>query len=472
VTARILVVDDEAGLREMLAMLLARAGYHVSTANGFVQAADSVDELPTFDLVITDLAMPDGSGMDVLNKVKKRDSSTEVIVVTAYATTENAVQAMRDGAYDYIEKPFKNDALLAVVEKALEKRAIVHENLALRERMQKGFRAGNLIGKSAAMQRVMDMVRRVASAPASVLITGDSGTGKELVARAIHGEGERAAGPFVAINCAAMPESLLESELFGHEKGAFTGATAAKEGLFRAAHQGTLFLDEVGELPLALQVKLLRVLQERTVRSVGGEKEYPVDVRMVAATNRDIEAEVAAGKFRQDLFYRLNVIRLHLPPLRERPEDVPLLADHFLRKHSALQQKRLRFSPDALRWISNQPFPGNVRELENLVERAVTLANGSIIEMADLPGEEPASQGRPTDPSALLSPGQAFDLDAYLGEVEKRLLLAALEKAGGVRKRAAKLIGMTFRSLRYRLAKYGLDKEEEEEQDESDNETE
>lgn len=466
---KILVVDDEAGLREMLSMLLTRAGYQVSVANGYRQAVKEVEELPAFDLIVTDLSMPDGSGLEVLNRAKKRDPSTEVIVITAYATTENAVQAMREGAYDYIEKPFKNDALLAIVEKALEKRAIVCENLALRERVQEASRAGNLIGKSAAMRRIMDLVRRVASAPASVLITGDSGTGKELVARALHGEGDRANAPFVAINCAAMPEQLLESELFGHEKGAFTGATSAKEGLFRLADTGTLFLDEVGELPLALQVKLLRVLQERTVRSVGGEKEYSVDVRVVAATNRNIETEVSAGKFRQDLFYRLNVIRLHLPPLRERPEDIPLLAEHFLRKHSALQRKNLRFSPEALRWISNQRFPGNVRELENMVERAVTLVSGSTIELADLPYEEQPG-GVPRVELTPVRLEQGMDLDALLGDLEKRTLLAALEKARGVRKHAAKLVGMSFRSFRYRLAKYGFDKGDEEDDLETETE--
>jgi two-component system, NtrC family, response regulator PilR len=466
VVARVLVVDDEAGLREMLGMLLNRAGYQVAIANGYREAAKSLDELAPFDLVVTDLAMPDGTGIEVLNRAKKRDSSTEVVVITAYATTENAVRAMREGAYDYIEKPFKNEAFLAVVEKALEKRAIVHENLALRERVQQGFRAGNLIGKSAAMRRVMDLVKRVASAPASVLITGDSGTGKELVARALHGEGDRASAPFVAINCAAMPEQLLESELFGHEKGAFTGATSAKEGLFRAADNGTLFLDEVGELPLSLQVKLLRVLQERTVRSVGGEKEHSIDVRIVAATNRDIEAAVSSGKFRQDLFYRLNVIRIALPPLRERPEDIPLLAEHFLHKHSALQRKRLMFAPEALRWISNQKFLGNVRELENLVERAVTLASGPVIELSDLPYEDKANQSPLTEVAAI--PDAGINLDAYLADIEKRILLASLEKAAGVRKRAAKLVGMSFRSFRYRLAKYGFDKGGDEEDLETD----
>jgi two-component system response regulator PilR (NtrC family) len=453
--ARILVVDDEAGLREMLHVLLKRHGYDVKVAEGYKRAVELLRTNAAFDAVITDLSMPDGSGMDVLTQARKVDDSTQVIMITAYATAGQAVQAMREGAYDYIAKPFKNDELLAVVEKAVEKRAIVDQNRALRRRVQEGFRAGDIVGKSPAMQRIMGLVERVASAPSSVLITGESGTGKELIARALHSSGERATKPFVAVNCAALPEPLLESELFGHEKGSFTGADGRKEGLFRAAGAGTLFLDEVGELPLTLQVKLLRVLQERTVRPVGGHEEIPIACRVVAATNREVQREVSEGRFREDLYYRINVINLHLPPLRERPEDIPLLAEHFLSKHSALQNKRLQFSPEAMRWLVSRTYRGNVRELENLVERAVTLALSSRVEPSDLDYDPSAQPGGPRMP-VLEIPDQGFDLDAYLGEIEKRCLLAALDRSKGVRKDAATLLGTTFRSLRYRLAKYGL----------------
>ena len=462
----ILVADDERGLRQMLGVLLRRAGYDVTLVGGCQAAAEELAAKPArFDVVITDLAMPDGSGMLVLEAAAQSDESIQVIMITAYATTSQAVQAMRQGAYDYIQKPFKNDELLAVVEKAIEKRTIVEQNRALRAYVSAGFRAGALVGRNPALQRVMNMVGRVASAPASVLITGESGTGKELVARALHEQSSRADKPFVVVNCGALPEALMESELFGHEKGAFTGATGAKEGLFRAAHQGTLFLDEVGELPPSLQVKLLRALQERKVRPVGSHSEVAVEVRVVAATNRDIKRAVADGEFRQDLYYRLNVIDLHLPPLAERPEDIPLLAEHFLQKHSALQNKRLGVSQPAMRWLLSRRYPGNVRELENIIERAVTLAAGPEIEMADLPAG--ASVPPPGLPRALI-PGSDFDLDAHLGAVERHYLLEALQRTGGVRSAAARLLGVSFRSMRYRLAKYGFNESDPEEREPSD----
>jgi two-component system response regulator PilR (NtrC family) len=463
--ARVLVVDDEAGLREMLRVLLTRAGYAVSVADGETRAIELLRDGAPFDVVITDLSMPDGSGMGVLHEARSFDESTQVVMITAYATTAQAVQAMRDGAYDYVQKPFKNDELLAVVEKAADKRVIVEQNRTLRRHLQQGFSSGDVVGKSAAIQTVMRLVERVASAPASVLITGESGTGKELVARALHYAGERASKSFIAINCGAMPETLLESELFGHEKGAFTGAVTKKLGLFRAAHGGTLFLDEVGELPLSLQVKLLRVLQQRSVRPIGAEEEVPVDVRVVAATNRNIDQEVTSGRFREDLFYRLNVINLHLPPLRERSEDIPLLAEHFLAKHGAAQNKRLAFGPAALRHLLSLPLRGNVRELENLVERAVTLATGSRIEPSDLMHYGATHAPVHVAQSAFELPEVGFDLDGHLAEVERQALLSALTKAAGVRTDAAKLLRMSFRSFRYRLAKYGLGDPEDAEED-------
>jgi two-component system response regulator PilR (NtrC family) len=457
---RILVVDDEAGLREMLRVLLRRAGYDVEVADGQRRATELL-AASTYDVVVTDLSMPDGSGMGVLAQSKRVNETTQVIMITAYATTAQAVQAMREGAYDYIQKPFKNDELLAVVEKACEKRSIIEQNHTLRKRVNDGFRSGDVVGKSLAMERIMRLVERVASAPSSVLITGESGSGKELIARALHEGGGRTDKPFIAINCAALPEQLLESELFGHERGAFTGAESRKEGLFRAAGGGTLFLDEVGELPLTLQVKLLRVLQQRTVRPVGGHEEIAITCRVVAATNRDVEREVAEGRFREDLYYRLNVINLKLPPLRDRVEDIPLLAEHFLVKHSAVQNKRLAFSPEAMRYVASRAYRGNVRELENLIERAVTLTIGNRVELADLDFDADPSSPRPPRVSAGAFiagplPDEGVDLDAYLADVERQLLVSALEKVGGVRKDAAKLLHTTFRSLRYRLAKYGL----------------
>ena len=434
----------------MLQILLRREGYRVDVVDGVHAARDQLGSADPYDVVITDLVMPDGTGMEVLDAVRARSADTQILMVTAYATTEQAVEAMRKGAYDYVQKPFKNHELLATLEKALEKRAIVAENQTLRAEVKARWTAGQLIGKSPAMDRLRDLIKRVANATTSVLITGESGTGKEMVARALHFQSPRAEEAFVVLNCGAIPENLIESELFGHIKGAFTGAIAAKEGLFRAANGGTLFLDEVGELPPPLQVKLLRVLQDRKVRPVGGSTEVEVDVRVVAATNRDVESEVEAGTFREDLFYRLNVIRIEAPPLRERPEDIPVLAEYFLAKHMALQGRRLEFSPEAMRWLAQQSYAGNVRELENIVERGVTLAPGNTV------GREDLGDTHPSKKTASMSqiPEADFDLDNYLTQVEKELLFRALDQAGGVRKKAAELLGMSFRQFRYRLAKH------------------
>jgi len=450
VSARILVCDDEASLREMLQILLQREGYRVDLVDGVHAARDQLGSADPYDVVITDLVMPDGTGMEVLDAVRTRSIDTQTLMVTAFATTEQAVEAMRKGAYDYVQKPFRNHELLATLEKALEKRAIVAENQTLRAEIKARWTEGQLIGKSAAMDRLRDLIKRVASASSSVLITGESGTGKEMVARALHFQSPRAEEPFVALNCGAIPENLIESELFGHTKGAFTGATAAKEGLFRAAHGGTLFLDEVGELPPSLQVKLLRVLQDRNVRPVGGTTEVEVDVRVVAATNRDVESEVEAGRFREDLFYRLNVIRIEAPPLRERPEDIPVLAGYFLQKHAALQGRRLEFSPEAMRWLAQQSYAGNVRELENIVERGVTLAPGDTVNREDLGDTHPSKKVV----NLTQIPEGRFDLDQYLAQVERELLFRALDQAEGVRTKAAELLGMSFRQFRYRLAKH------------------
>lgn len=453
---RVLVVDDEPSMREMLGVLLRRAGYEAEFARGVFEAKTMLAEGETFDLVVTDLMMPDGSGIDVLTAARGRDEATQVLVVTAYSTTEAALDAMKRGAYAYLQKPFKNTELLATLDKAAEKRRIVDENRSLRRVVKGDISLSGIVGKSPPMQRVFELVRRAASSRANVLITGESGTGKEMVARALHALGDRSDAPFVAINCGALPETLMESELFGYEKGAFTGAVGRKDGLFRVASGGSLFLDEIGELSLALQVKLLRVLQEKSVRPLGGEREIEVDARVIAATNREVDEEVKDGRFRQDLYYRLNVVRIDLPPLRERREDIPLLAEHLLEKHGALARKKLAFSAEAMHWLVDYDFPGNVRELENLVERAVALAAGADIRIDDL--REPVVAPAQTPSIAL--PAEGIDLDSFLAGVEKTLLEQALERAGGNRTQAAKLVGMTFRSFRYRLAKFGFGDDE------------
>ncbi len=459
---KLLVVDDEPGLRQMLEILFRRQGYAVTVAPGFRTANEALSGSPQpFPVVLTDLSMPDGSGLDVLGAAKARLAATEVILITAHGSLQNAIDAMRAGAYDFVTKPFQPAELTALVEKAFEKHALSTENARLRARYEDRS-DDEIVGRSASMQALLQLVDRIAPARTTVLITGESGTGKERIARAIHARSERNAGPFRVVNCGALPEALMESELFGHEKGAFTGAQTKHRGVFRDAEGGTLLLDEIGELPMPLQVKLLRVLQERTVRAVGATEETALDVRMIAATNRDIEADVAAGLFRQDLYYRLNVIRLALPPLRERREDVPVLAERFVRRFAREMAKdTLGLTPDALRVLERYAFPGNVRELENIIERAVALAASRAIGLGDLPAEVSGTASGPA-PALLTLPEEGIALDDVLAEVERRLLMEALERAGGVRKRAAKLLGVTFRSLRYRLAKHALGEDDSE----------
>ncbi len=455
--ARLLVVDDEPGLRNMLQILFRREGYDVTLAPGFATACEAVRNAPEpYALVLSDLVMPDGSGLDLLSATKERSPRTEVIIMTAHSTLETAIDAMKRGAYDFVTKPFATAELRALVHKALEKRAIVAENQRLRAQVERAH-PRDLLGRSEPMRRIVELVSRIAKTKSTVLITGESGTGKERIARAIHDMSDRADKPFLVVNCGAIPEALMESELFGHDKGAFTGATARHLGIFREADGGTVLLDEVGELPTSLQVKLLRVLQERKVRSVGSAAETSVDVRVLAATNRNVEEDVKTGKFRQDLYYRLNVIRIQVAPLRERREDVAELASVFLSRCSAEHGKEIRtFTPDALRALDAYSFPGNVRELENIVERAVALATGPLIGLGDLPHEISGATAQPT-PALLELPDAGCNLDDVLGEMERRLILQALERSGGVRTQAAKLLGVTLRSLRYRLRKLALE---------------
>jgi two-component system response regulator PilR (NtrC family) len=454
--ARILVVDDERSMREFLEILLRKEGYEVVTA-GDVDAALVALESDDYDLVISDIRMPGKSGLDLLRAIRAAQSEALVLMITAFATTETAIAAMKEGAYDYLTKPFKVDEIRLVVKKALEKKLLASENARLRSELRSERQQRQLVGTSPRMQQVYEMIGRIATTKTNILIVGESGTGKELVARAIHTESDRSAAPFVALNCAAIPENLLESELFGHVKGSFTGAVGNKAGLFEMADGGTLFLDEVGELSLPLQVKLLRAIQEKTIRRVGATTDRRVDVRIVAATNRKLEDEVAAGTFREDLYYRLNVIQLALPPLRDRMEDLPLLVHHFVEKYARELGKPVRgISEEAMARLGAHAWPGNVRELENGIERAVALSRGEWIEAEALPpslGRPEASDGRP--PSRL--PDGNVDLDNLVADYERGLLLDVLRRSGGVKKRAAQCLGISFRSFRYRLEKLGLE---------------
>jgi two-component system response regulator PilR (NtrC family) len=452
----ILIVDDERSMREFLGIYLRQEGYRIEAAAGGQEAIATLKARP-FDVVITDLRMPDIDGLTILAEAKRLHPDTEVIMVTAFSTTETAIAAMKAGAHDYLTKPFKIDEVGLVVARAMEKRRLERENLALRDEIKGRYKLDRLLGKSPPMQRVFDVLRKVASTRTSVLLVGESGTGKELAARALHELSPRTERPFVAVNCGAIPETLLESELFGHVKGAFTGANADKQGLFDAAHNGTLLLDEVADLPVPMQVKLLRVLQERKVKPVGGVSEHEVDVRIVAATNRDLETEVEKGAFRQDLFYRLNVIQIRLPPLRERREDLPLLVDHFIRKFSAEHGRNVVGAlPEVMSALMAYHFPGNVRELENMIERAVTLSTTDWLAIDAFPNLAGLKGVQPTAQPIGVLPDDGMDLERHLEEYERTILIQTLERTGGNRTEAAKLLRVSFRSMRYRLSKLGI----------------
>ncbi len=452
-SARILVVDDERSMREFLTICLGRAGHDVAAVGSGGEAMARMDAEP-FDLVITDLTMPQVGGMDVLRHAMRKEAPPLVLIITAFATAETAIEALKLGAYDYLNKPFKVEEIQVVVARALERSRLAHENRRLRDELRGVGTLDHMIGRSPAMQRVFELVRKVAPTRTNVLIRGESGTGKELVARALHNLSERAKKPFVAVNCGAIPENLMESEFFGHVKGSFTGATSGREGVFQTASGGTLFLDEIGELSLAMQVKLLRVLQERKLRPVGGDRELEVDVRVVAATNRDLEAAIAAGEFRSDLYFRLDVVQVVLPPLRHRVEDIPLLVERFFERITREFNRPLRgVGPAAMDWFLGYEYPGNVRELENLVERAVALETGDVLGAQHLPVRRPrAAAAEPTE----FADG-TVDLDQAVADLERRLIGDALRRAGGVRKEAARLLQITFRSLRYRLQKLGIE---------------
>jgi len=451
----VLVVDDEPKLCDLLASALGQNGIQVFTAGNGLHAL-TVLEREEIDLVISDWRMPGMDGPQLLAEIKQRFPQLPVIVMTAYSTVKNAVQSMRNGAYDYISKPFDIDELDITVQKALQFRDILRDNQRLRAELNEHQQIDSLVGESPAFRRVLQAVDSVRESSATILLTGESGTGKEMVARAIHKHGNRADKPFVAVNCAAIPEGLLESEMFGHKKGAFTGAVSDRIGRFQQADKGTLFLDEVGDMPLALQAKILRALQERVIEPVGDPRERKVDVRVIAATNKNLLEAVARKEFREDLYYRLNVFPIPLPALRERVEDIPALARHFAHVLGATAGKRITgFSPEALLAMARYPWPGNIRELQNCVERATIVASSQTIEESDLPAYLFGS--RPLDSSAasILSegPGIPKDLDAALAEVEKAYILAALHETNGVQAAAAQLIGISERSLWYRLKK-------------------
>ncbi|MFK5927175.1 MAG: sigma-54 dependent transcriptional regulator [Desulfuromusa sp.] len=449
---KILVVDDENSLREMLSILLQREGYQVGQAVDGAAAFSMIQE-KSYDLIISDIQMPKMNGIELLRQLRQQDNNVTVMMITAFSSTEEAVEAMKLGAYDYITKPFKNDEIRLVVKNALEREQLQQENRQLKQQLGQRFSFQSLIGNSPVMSKLIALMERVAPSQVNVLITGESGTGKELVAKALHLNSDRKKHPFVPINCGAIPENLLESELFGHEKGAFTGADKRKEGLFESADNGTLFLDEIGELPMGMQVKLLRVLQEREFRRVGGTSNIPLNIRLVAATNQDLSEMIKTGDFREDLFYRLNVVSIELPPLRTRHDDIPLLVNSFYNRLTGKDVYSIE--KQALELLLNYDWPGNVRELENLVERCVVLGDTDELTVECLP-EQIKNKGHNLCGVIGALPDEGFDLEKWLEDLERTVLLQALEKSGGVRKKAAELLGINFRSIRYRLGKLGL----------------
>ncbi len=468
--ARVLVADDEPSLRDMLRIVLGRDGYQVTTAGNGREAIDLLAR-SSFDLLISDIRMPDVGGVDVLRAAKAANRDMVVFMMTAFASADTAVEAMRLGAVDYFTKPFSMDELRLKVRQHLESSRLKRENVLLKRALQSGNQFSGLIGRSEPMVALFSTIESVAKTHSTVLITGESGTGKELVARAMHFNSLRRGQPFVAVNCGAVPETLLESELFGHMRGAFTGADTMRKGLMEVADRGTIFLDEIGEMNTVMQVKLLRVLQERRFRRLGGTEEVQVDLRIVAATNQDLGKLVAEGRFREDLFYRINVIPVHLPPLRERREDVSLLAEHFLAKHSKELGKSVRaISRDAMARLEAYTWPGNVRELENVIERAVALAKTEAVLAETLPLH--LQTGAPLTnsvsspgvvaamaterPGALPEIDEGFDLEARGEEFYRHYMALALERAGGVQARAAEMLGMSFRSFRYYAKKLKL----------------
>ncbi len=456
----VLIVDDSPDIRSTMSEVLKSKGFCVESASDGQEAIEILDNR-FFDIVLTDLNMPRKSGMDVLRYVTEHSPETICIIITGYGTVQGAVEALKIGAYDYLCKPIKPDEVTILIDKALELRNLKRENKTLKKELTNRYGFKNIVGQSKAMQEVFRLVEKVADTDSTVLITGESGTGKELIAHAIHYASDRRDKPFIPVNCAAIPEELLESELFGHEKGAFTHAIRTRIGRFELANKGTIFLDEIGEMSPSLQVKLLRVLQERKFERVGGVKTISVDIRVVAATNIDLEEAVKEGRFREDLFYRLNVIPIKMPPLRERRSDIPLLANHFLKQYSKDKGRKVEsISQEAMEVLMNYDWPGNVRELENIIERVVILSNGKVIKKEDLPlpiVEKAGANISVTSPTKVFEfPEEGLSLSQAVSELEKSLILKALERTGGVKNRAAKLLKMNRTTLIEKMKKLGL----------------
>ena len=453
---KILVVDDEKSMCDFLEIMLQKEGYEVISTTSGEKALELLDN-NLYSMILTDVKMPGADGFAVLRKTKEVSPDTVVIMITAYGSPEGAVTAIKEGAYDYVTKPFRVEEVKLTIKKALERSNLIKENIRLRQAVEERYKFWNLIGKSPKMQRVYELVEKVAQTKANVLITGESGTGKELVAKAIHYNSARKDDSFVTLNCGAIPENLLESELFGHMKGSFTGAIANKRGLLEMAEGGTLFMDEIGELPLPLQVKLLRVIQEREFKRVGGTDDIKVNVRIISASNQDLQQKVAHNSFREDLFYRLNVIQIKIPPLRERKEDITLLMNHFVQKYSTETGKKIEgITPEAMELLVGYDFPGNVRELENIIERSITLETATTIterHIRSYLNERTISKGTPP---SLEIPEEGIDLNKVVEDLEKAFILKALEQTGGIKKKAAEILGMNFRAMRYKLAKYGF----------------
>ena len=449
----LLIVDDEASLRDFLSIVFEDEGWRFETAGSVADARAAVAKSEP-DLILCDLMLPDGSGIDLLRDVKTATPSVAVVMITAHTSTKSAVEALKAGAFDYIAKPFDIDELKIIVRNAVERKELEDENLHLRTALEERFTFSNIIGRSTRMQEIFSVVQRIAKTNSTVLISGESGTGKELIARAIHYNSGRR-GKFVSINCGALPETLLESELFGHERGAFTGAIREKRGLFHEADRGTIFLDEIGETSTAMQIKLLRVLQDHVVRRVGSNVENQVEVRVIAATNRDLAESIKAGTFREDLFYRINVIPIALPPLRQRREDIALLVEHFITKYSKSMGVPLKkISSDAMRSIEKYHWPGNVRELENVIERMIALEPSDVLTTKSLP--EHVLLGASIPDMVFDLPADGISLQDHLEGIGKIFMLKALERTGGVQTQAAELLRMSFRSFRYYAKKYDL----------------
>jgi two-component system response regulator PilR (NtrC family) len=465
----LLIVDDEASLRDFLTIVFEEEQWHVRSAASLADARAAIQKDEP-DLVLCDLMLPDGSGIDLLREVKAANPLLAFIMITAHTSTKSAVDALKAGAFDYIAKPFDIEELKIIVRKAVERKQLEDENIHLRSALEERFTFANIIGKSPKMQDIFSIVQRVAKTTSTVLISGDSGTGKELIARALHYNSGRR-GKFVSINCGALPENLLESELFGHERGAFTGAIREKRGLFSEADRGTIFLDEIGDTSTGMQIKLLRVLQDRVVRKVGSNVETTIDVRVIAATNRDLSESIHKGTFREDLFYRINVIPIELPSLRHRKEDIPLLVEHFIGKYcSNLGVPQKHISTDAMRAIEKYHWPGNVRELENVIERMIALEASEVLTTRSLP-EQVLIGGRIPDATFELPP-EGISLQDHLEAIGKIFMLKALERTGGVQTQAAELLHMSFRSFRYYAKKYDLIPKDQKQEDEVEVESE